>query len=1468
MASVRTVVLNIIGNERVSRAARAAREEIEGVDDASSRLGRTLEKLDRAGNIAVFASLAAGAVNLVRALGPATAAVAALPAALGAAAVATKTLQVGLTGVGDAMSAVAEGDAEKLNEALKELAPSAQAFVKQTAALKDEWDDLTRAVQQDLFSGLDKQLASVAKNLLPTVKTGMQEVAGEFNRIALEAAKTARSPWFRGEVSKVFAGTTKATRTLSGAVRPLIELVTRLTVAGMPLVQRMAEWATGAVKSVNAFVRAKDESGQLDAAVSKVGDQLASLGRTISNVVRALGNLIAQTRSYDESGTNLLATLEQLSQRMLEWTQQPSTQSGVAETWRILGDVGRHLLVILPVLTGAIGIIATALAAVPAPVREAVVQMLAWTVVIGFVASRLRLLVAAAAGIRAVTTAVKGATTVISGLRTAGGVVTGFVAGLRNVNLAFAAGASRATVLGAAIRSQIMLWRQQAAAAGVSTARIILNAAAQRVAATATKLWAVAQRLLNAALRANPIMLVVTAVGLLAAGLVIAYRRSETFRGIVQSAWSGIQSAASTAWRFLQGVLSGIWGFITSKVIPVFQDVWAVALKVWAGIGAAVRIAWSIIQPIFNFISGIIFGVLRVAFIILLNTVKTVWIAIQIIIKVGWAVIKGIFVLIKAFITNILGPAFRWLYNNSVKPGWDKIRSAISAAWRFIQPIWQKVRSWLADILASAFRTLRSAGSEAMDRLRSIVSTVWNSGIKPAFDKLRDGLSKVKSAFGTAVEGIRTVWNKLQDIAKKPVNFVIGLYNEGIVDLVNKIASFAGIKTRLTKIPKFAAGGIMPGYAPGRDRLLAAVSPGESIFRPEFTRAVGARWVYEANRIARRHGPSAVRRWLIGGGRRLGGEGINFARGGTVSGFAGAFGLGGIVNGFVRGLRDFAFGNVEKAFRKVLDKIMGNIPGSGVFRDVIAALPKKLIDTLVSWFKDKVGMGGGPSFRRALAFAKAQAGKPYSWGGVGPNGYDCSGFMSAILNVIEGKNPYQRRFTTFSFTGAQQGPAGFVRNRRSAFEVGVTNAGVGHMAGTLLGTNVESRGSAGVVVGARARGAADALFSMRYGLNRDSGGPLPPGRWLVENNTGKTEWIFTSEQLQALAAGAPPAGGSRTVRPPVGERVIRPDRPRLLGPTPAPLSEAQKAFKQLLDQLTKGALTSAEAIADYMAKLREQITKHFSGARQQRLLAWADRLQQQMTNAANQAKAIADRIAQAREYAASVADSARQFAALSGLEEKSSLADIVTGLQERAQQITEFTGLIDALRGRGLSMGLLRQIIDMGAGEGAALARTLLGADRATLKAINDAQAAIDRSATRLGDVAADALYDAGRGAARGFLTGLLDEQARLNALMDQLGRKLTERLEGLYASLPAYPGMGATPKPKTQKQPKTLQPKALVPVVAGRTAVADAAVLTTASAAARKEVHLHFEQVVLRDQADINMLMNTAAFYARAAEF
>jgi hypothetical protein len=149
------------------------------------------------------------------------------------------------------------------------------------------------------------------------------------------------------------------------------------------------------------------------------------------------------------------------------------------------------------------------------------------------------------------------------------------------------------------------------------------------------------------------------------------------------------------------------------------------------------------------------------------------------------------------------------------------------------------------------------------------------------------------------------------------------------------------------------------------------------------------------------------------------------------------------------------------------------------------------------------GGSGGPvaggNYAKALAWAKTQVGLPYVFGSAGPGGYDCSGFMAAIQNVIENKPIHHRRYSTPDFHG--QHAEGFTHNKKSAFMVGVLpNSGrSGHMAGTLNGVNVESHGGGGVDVGKKARGYMDHMFTWRGGLATGTNAASSGWHWVGEN---------------------------------------------------------------------------------------------------------------------------------------------------------------------------------------------------------------------------------------------------------------------------------------------------------------------------------------------------------------------------------
>lgn len=133
--------------------------------------------------------------------------------------------------------------------------------------------------------------------------------------------------------------------------------------------------------------------------------------------------------------------------------------------------------------------------------------------------------------------------------------------------------------------SAIVKKAKDAVVTSVQTARNIAAAAAQRGLAAASRAWAIAQRLVNAAMRANPIGLVITALLLLGAGLVAAYRKSQTFRNIVNGAFAAVKGvvtsvggAFKTVWDNVSKWLGKAWDYIKGlpgKIRGVFSGLWS-----------------------------------------------------------------------------------------------------------------------------------------------------------------------------------------------------------------------------------------------------------------------------------------------------------------------------------------------------------------------------------------------------------------------------------------------------------------------------------------------------------------------------------------------------------------------------------------------------------------------------------------------------------------------------------------------------------------------------------------------------------------------------------------------------------------------------------------------------------------------------------------------------------------------------
>lgn len=109
-------------------------------------------------------------------------------------------------------------------------------------------------------------------------------------------------------------------------------------------------------------------------------------------------------------------------------------------------------------------------------------------------------------------------------------------------------------------------WVTKTASVVASTASLIANKVATIATTVATKAMTAAQWLLNAALTANPIGIVIALFAALAAGIVYLWNTNEGFRNALISAWDGIKSAAKSLGEMISNVWKGINDTIKNSI--------------------------------------------------------------------------------------------------------------------------------------------------------------------------------------------------------------------------------------------------------------------------------------------------------------------------------------------------------------------------------------------------------------------------------------------------------------------------------------------------------------------------------------------------------------------------------------------------------------------------------------------------------------------------------------------------------------------------------------------------------------------------------------------------------------------------------------------------------------------------------------------------------------------------------------
>lgn len=392
---------------------------------------------------------------------------------------------------------------------------------------------------------------------------------------------------------------------------------------------------------------------------------------------------------------------------------------------------------------------------------------------------------------------------------------------------------------------------------------------------------------INAVMAANPIAVVVLAIGALVAAFVYLWNNCEAFRNFWINLWEKIKEAFQkfqkkfdkelktimNTWKLMWNTMKTVYMTIFKVVVAYWKTVWNVFktvvetfVKAFRNSTAAITAAFTVLkEKFYSIIDGLKqkFQNFKDAFISIWNSIKVFFSGIADAFSQTVDNIKNFFAGIITYISTTFTSAWQNAWNN-VKSIFTAVFEALKTFW---SNLWNNLKSvaekfvdtfrGIIDNLKGVFESMKTKFSEIIDRLKEIFSgfrdkfaEIWNNikdHFSGVFDKFSEIGGKIKEIFSGILDNVKNVftkgwseawdnikkifsdiWNGFKDVAKVPLNAIIGMINglirglNTMVDKMNELhvdipdwvpaiggRSFGISIPHVSEIPALASGGIV-----------------------------------------------------------------------------------------------------------------------------------------------------------------------------------------------------------------------------------------------------------------------------------------------------------------------------------------------------------------------------------------------------------------------------------------------------------------------------------------------------------------------------------------------------------------------------------------------------------------------------------------------------------------------------------
>ena len=333
-------------------------------------------------------------------------------------------------------------------------------------------------------------------------------------------------------------------------------------------------------------------------------------------------------------------------------------------------------------------------------------------------------------------------------------------------------------------------------------------------------------RTIGAAIMANPIGLIITAIVAVIAALVWLQVKFNIF-GKLFDALKPVFKSIGDALSKVGDVFKKVFGFIGNIVKSVIGFVvgyikWY--LSVWVAVFQAV---WTAIQWVFNAIMAVWNTVLKPVF-------DAIMYVLQALFTIVWTIFSGIFTVVWTIVSTlaqILFVIFQGIYNFIVNtiltPIFNFFRTIFTAIWNTVTTIFTAVWNTIKLVATSIWNTIVSIFTAIWNFYVSIFTTIWNfiSGI---FTSIWNTIAKIINGIWTTITNVFTgIWNTLSGIVSRIWNTITGTFSKiaGAVGGAIKSAweAVTGWGGKMIEAGKNLIDGIVKGVMNAKDAVVNKV---------------------------------------------------------------------------------------------------------------------------------------------------------------------------------------------------------------------------------------------------------------------------------------------------------------------------------------------------------------------------------------------------------------------------------------------------------------------------------------------------------------------------------------------------------------------------------------------------------------------------------------------------------------------